>query len=98
MTRFNDISSEELDQVLEEFYRQSVMSNGGGDLMASPDFIKNALATALGPEKTKELNAAMSSQTDDMVGLEALNYIDSIIIANYIRTEHPQTINRLFHI
>ena len=30
MTRFNDISSEELDQVLEEFYRQSVMSDGGG--------------------------------------------------------------------
>ena len=92
MTRFNAISSEELDQVREEFYRQSVMIDGGGDLMASPDFIKNALATALGPEKAKELNAAMSSQTDDM-GLEALNYIDSIIIANYIRTEHPQTIN-----
>ena len=91
MTRFNDIFSEELDQVLEEFYRQSVMSDGGGDLMASPDFIKNALATALGPEKAKELNAAMSSQSDDM-GLEALNYIDSIIIANHIRTEHPQTI------
>ena len=91
MTRVNDISSEELDQVLEEFYRQSVMSDSGGDLMAPPDFIKNALAAALGPEKAKELNAAMSSQTDDM-GLEALNHIDSIIIANYIRTEHPQTI------
>ncbi len=91
MTRFNDISSEELDQVLEEFYRQSVMSDGGGDLMASPDFIKNALAAALGPEKAKELNAAMSSQTDDM-GLDALRYIDPIMIANYIRTEHPQTI------
>ena len=63
MTRFIDISSEELDQVLEEFYRQSVMSDGGGDLMASPDFIKNALAAALGPEKAKELNPAMSSQT-----------------------------------
>ena len=91
MTRFNDISSEELDQVLEEFYRQSVMSDGGGDLMASPDFIKNALAAALGPEKAKELNAAMSSQTEDM-GLDALRYIDPIMIANYIRTEHPQTI------
>ena len=59
--------------------------------MASPDFIKNALAAALGPEKAKELNAAMSSQTDDM-GLDALRYIDPIMIANYIRTEHPQTI------
>ena len=51
MTRVNDISSEELDQVLEEFYRQSVMSDSGGDLMAPPDFIKNALAAVLGPEK-----------------------------------------------
>ena len=33
----------------------------------------------------------MSSQTDDM-GLDALRYIDPIMIANYIRTEHPQTI------
>ena len=53
MTRFNAISSEELDQILEEFYRQSVMSDGGGDLMASSDFIKNALATALAPEKPR---------------------------------------------
>ena len=55
MTRFNDISSEELDQVLEEFYRQSVISDGGGDLMASPDFIKNALSKALGPDKAKDI-------------------------------------------
>ena len=34
------------------------INSGGGDLMASPDFIKNALAAALGPEKAKELNAA----------------------------------------
>ena len=46
---------------------------------------------SLGPEQAKELYAAMSSQTDDM-GLEALKYIDPIMIANYIRTEHPQTI------
>ena len=91
MTCFNDISSERLDQVLEKFYRQSVISDGGGDLMASPDFIKNVLAAALGPEKAKELNAATSSQTDDM-DLYALRYIDPIMIANYIRTEHPQTI------
>ena len=91
MTRFNDISSEELDQVLEEFYRQSVMSDGGGDLMSSPDFIKNALSKALGPDKAKELGAAMSSQNEDM-GLDALRYIDPIMISNYIRTEHPQII------
>jgi flagellar motor switch protein FliG len=91
MTRFNGISSEELDQVLEEFYRQSIMNNGGGDLMSSPDFIKNALSKALVPDKAKELGAAMSSQSEDME-LDALRCIDPIMISSYMRTEHPQTI------
>lgn len=91
MTRFNDISSEELDQVLEEFYRQSVSGIGGSDLLASPDFVRNALNKALGPDKAKELGQTMSSTTDD-AGLEALKYIDPIMISNYIRSEHPQTI------
>ena len=91
MTRFNDIFSEELDQVLEEFYRQLVMSDGGGDLMASPDFIKNALAAVLGPEKEK-LKAAMSSQTDDM-GLEALN----TSIPSLLLTTFEQNIHRPLH-
>ena len=67
MTRFNDISSEELDQVLEEFYRQSVISDGGGDLMASPDFIKNALSKALGPDQAKELGRHKTFQWYRMV-------------------------------
>jgi flagellar motor switch protein FliG len=91
MTRFNDISAEELDTVLEEFYRQSVMSDGGVDINASPDFVRNALAKALGPDKAKEIGEQMSASQDDS-GLDSLNYIDPIMISNYIRGEHPQTI------
>ena len=91
MTRFTDISSEELDQVLEEFYRQSISDGGGGDLMASPDFVKNALNAALGAEKAKELTGSMNASDQD-VGLDALQYMDPVMISNYIRTEHPQTI------
>ena len=91
MTRFNDISSEELDQVLEEFYRQSISDGGGGDLMASPDFVKNALNAALGADKAKELTGSMNASDQD-VGLDALQYMDPVMISNYIRTEHPQTI------
>lgn len=91
MTRFNDISAEELDQVLEEFYRQSVTGESGGDLLASPDFVRNALNKALGADKAKELGESMSTGTDDS-GLDSLNYIDPIMISNYIRSEHPQTI------
>ena len=91
MTRFNDISSEELDQVLEEFYRQSISDGGGGDLMASPDFVKNALNAALGAEKAKELTGSMNASDQD-IGLDALQYMDPVMISNYIRTEHPQPI------
>ena len=52
MTRFNDISSEELDQVLEEFYRQSISDGGGGDLMASPDFVKKRSERCFGSRKS----------------------------------------------
>ena len=91
MTRFNDISSEELDQVLEEFYRQSISDGGGGDLMSSPDFVKNALNAALGADKAKELTGSMNASDQD-VGLDALQYMDPVMISNYIRAEHPQTI------
>jgi len=91
MTRFTDISPEEVDIVLEEFYRNTVMQEEGVNINASPDFVRNALTKALGPDKAKELGAAMSSQNEDM-GLDALRYIDPIMISNYIRTEHPQTI------
>ncbi|MBT4183976.1 MAG: flagellar motor switch protein FliG, partial [Deltaproteobacteria bacterium] len=56
MTRFSDVSSEELDIVLEEFYRNSVMADDGVNISSSPDFVKNALTKALGADRAKELS------------------------------------------
>jgi flagellar motor switch protein FliG len=91
MTRFNDISSEELDTVLEEFYRRSVSDDDSSGLQASGDFLRNALSKAVGKDKAGELTEGLSS-TQDEAGLDSLRYIDPMIIANYIRSEHPQTI------
>lgn len=91
MTRFTDVSSEELDIVLEEFYRNSVMTDDGVNISSSPDFVKNALTKALGADRARELSDNLRAGEEE-AGLEALRYAEPIMIANYIRTEHPQTI------
>jgi flagellar motor switch protein FliG len=60
-------------------------------LSSSPDFVKNALTKALGAERAKELSDNLRAGEDE-VGLEALRYAEPIMISNYIRSEHPQTI------
>ena len=91
MSRFTDVSPEELDIVLEEFYRKSVMADEGVNISSSPDFVKNALTKALGADRAKELSDNLRAGEED-AGLEALRYAEPIMISNYIRTEHPQTI------
>jgi len=91
MSRFTDVSPEELDIVLEEFYRKSVMADEGVNISSSPDFVKNALTKALGADRAKELSDNLRAGEEDS-GLEALRYAEPIMISNYIRTEHPQTI------
>ena len=91
MSRFTDVAPEELDIVLEEFYRNSVMTDEGVSISTSPDFVRNALTKALGADRAKELSDNLRAGEDD-AGLEALRYAEPIMISNYIRTEHPQTI------
>jgi len=91
MRRFTDVSTEELDIVLEEFYRNSVMSEEGVSISSSPDFVKNALTKALGADKAKELSDNLRAGEEE-AGLDALRFAEPIMISNYIRNEHPQTI------
>ena len=91
MRRFTDVSTEELDAVLEEFYRNSVMSEEGVSISSSPDFVKNALTKALGADKAKELSDNLRAGEEE-AGLDALRFAEPIMISNYIRNEHPQTI------
>ena len=70
MRRFTDVSTEELDAVLEEFYRNSVMSEEGVSISSSPDFVKNALTKALGADKAKELSDNLRAGEEE-AGLDA---------------------------
>ncbi|MEE2717421.1 MAG: flagellar motor switch protein FliG [SAR324 cluster bacterium] len=91
MTRFTDIAPEEIDIVLEEFYRNSVSQEDGVNINASPEFVKNALSKALGAEKAKELEGSLHSGQEEG-GLDSIRYADPVMISNYLRSEHPQTI------
>ena len=91
MARFSDISPEELDVVLQEYYRAQTGSRGGYMVTASSDFVKNALSKALGVERAKDLVDSLSANVEDRV-LESLKWLDARAIANFITHEHPQTI------
>ena len=67
------------------------MTDDGVNISSSPDFVKNALTKALGADRAKELSDNLRAGEEE-AGLEALRYAEPIMIANYIRTEHPQTI------
>ncbi|MBF0280359.1 MAG: flagellar motor switch protein FliG [SAR324 cluster bacterium] len=92
MTRFTDVAPEELDIVLEEFYRKSVMQDEGVGVSASSDFVKNALVKAMGNDKARDLVDNLKAHQEEGA-LDSLKFMDPKIIAGYIAHEHPQTIS-----
>lgn len=92
MTRFTDVSPDELDSVLDEYYRKSVLQDEGVSLTASGDFVKNALGKALGLEKARDLVDNLKSHQEEGA-LESLKFMEPKTIASYIVHEHPQTIS-----
>ena len=92
MTRFTDVAPEELDNVLEEFYRKSAMQDQGVNINASGDFVKNALTKALGDDKAKDLIDNLQSSVDEG-SLDSLKWLEPKVIAGFIMNEHPQTIS-----
>lgn len=91
MARFTDVAPEELDSVLEEYYRKIAMQNEGVAINASGDYVKNAITKALGGDKAKELVDNLSASSDEGA-LESLKWLDPKTIASFIMHEHPQTI------
>jgi flagellar motor switch protein FliG len=91
MSRFADVSPEELDLVLDEFYNKSITDPQGFTLNPSADFVKNMLTKALGGDRAKSLADTLSAGVEES-GLQSLKWLDPKAIANVISHEHPQTI------
>ncbi|MGK5094727.1 flagellar motor switch protein FliG [Deltaproteobacteria bacterium TL4] len=92
MTRFTDVSPEELDLVLEEYYRKSVIQDEGAGINATGDFVRNALTKALGSDRARDLVDGLKAHQEEGA-LDSLKYMDAKVIASYIVNEHPQTIS-----
>jgi len=91
MARFTDVSPEELELVLEEFYNKSSAGHEGFIINASADYVKNTLTKALGGDRAKALVDNLSANVEESA-LESLKWLDPKAIANFITHEHPQTI------
>jgi len=91
MARFTEVSPEELDLVLEEFYTKSTAGTQGFIINASADYVKNTLTKALGGDRAKSLVDNLSANVEESA-LESLKWLDPRAIANFITHEHPQTI------
>jgi len=91
MARFTDVAPEELDAVLEEFYRKVAMQDQGVVINASGDFVKNAITKALGDDRAKDLVDNLKASTDEG-SLDSLKWLEPKVIAGFISGEHPQTI------
>jgi flagellar motor switch protein FliG len=92
MTRAASVSSDSIDSVSEEFYREA--SSGEGGLVAGGrDYVKKVLEKALEPWKVQELmeRMAFTGEEESGGGLDAIRILDAKTIANFMRNEHPQT-------
>ena len=91
MTRFSDVAPEDVDVVLEEYYRKVAMVDAGMGINSSGDYVKNAISRAFGGDKAKELVDNLSASNEEGA-LESLKWLDPKTISNFILHEHPQTI------
>ena len=87
MTKMQDISTEQVQVVIESFLIEAYAATGLG--VGNESYIRNVLIEALGEEKANSLidNILMSDKTK---GLEALRWMNPKLVANTIRGEHPQ--------
>ncbi len=89
ISQMGSVSTENIEEVLDSFSEtvSSQTSLGlGGDV-----FIRNALITAVGEEKAKNLMDRISDKSSTQ-GLETLKWMDPKAIFETIRNEHPQII------
>lgn len=89
MTDMGQVNDEERDLVLEEFYNMCVKSDPL--LLTNGAAFLNSLAEKfLDAEENKKLQDTLASDKQTKLALDA---IDSRVLANLIRKEHPQTIS-----
>ncbi len=94
MSAMGSVSSEKVDNVLEEFV--DIMESGkGGYLSGGRDFLRKMLENTLDPKKAAEIMDKISgtdeAEADLGGGLDAVRSLDPKTVASFLSHEHPQT-------
>lgn len=91
VARFEAISSEDAEVLLEEFYQMTMAHDFV--VRGGLEFAKKMLLTAFGPEVAKKLIDRLSkAMGGDYANLDILQKADPQQLAKFIHNEHPQTI------
>ena len=90
MATLEQISHEEMRQVLNDFYEESEhfsMFN-----LSSSEYLRSVLTKVLGNERASSLLEDIMESGDQSSGIDTLNLIEASTVSEMIREEHPQII------
>jgi flagellar motor switch protein FliG len=90
MSRVNNISAETISAVAKEFC--TMARDLGGMITVRDGASKNLVVKALGEQEAETILSSVESGVFDSPIIEKLNEIDPKVMAEFTRTEHPQTI------
>jgi flagellar motor switch protein FliG len=90
MARLQQVSHEEMRQVLDEFFDET--EQYAAINLLSSDHIRAVLTKALGSERAETLIEDILDASGTSSGIEKLNLMDPAMVAELIRDEHPQII------
>jgi flagellar motor switch protein FliG len=93
MARISNVSRAECAEVFQEFIDTMLQESSIG--VGASDYVRGVLEQALGPEKAERL-AARLNQGDYFAGIEAVQLQDPRVLAEMIKSEHPQIVAMIF--
>jgi flagellar motor switch protein FliG len=93
MARISSISRAECAVVFQEFIDTMLQESSIG--IGSAEYVRGVLEQALGPEKAERLSGRLN-QGDYFAGIEAVQLQDPRVLAEMIKSEHPQIVAMIF--
>jgi len=91
IARIRTITSEQAENILEEFYQMVVAKDFV--VKGGMDYAKKLLINAFGPEVAKKmLDRLVKALGNDVANLDVLQKADPQQLAKFVHSEHPQTI------
>jgi flagellar motor switch protein FliG len=93
MARISNVSKAEVAAIFQEFVDLMLQESALG--IGAESYVRGVLEQALGPEKAERL-AGRLHQGDYFAGIEAVQLQDPRVLAEMIKSEHPQIVAMIF--